>query len=110
MTIKKSGMKSLSVVLFLFILLLGCTQPALTGPQSVTVNGLKINYILHRQHPNIWKAPAAMHGLNINYILHWQHTNMWKTPDIIYVYVRYGGNMVSSVVCVYEIEIPIRRC
>jgi len=48
MTNKKSVMKSLSVLLILLISLLlvpACTEPAPTGPQSVTVNGVKINYV-----------------------------------------------------------------
>ncbi len=48
MITKKSVMKSLSVLLILLISLLlmpGCTKQVPKGPQSVTVNGVKINYV-----------------------------------------------------------------
>ena len=45
---KKSIMKGLSVLLMVtisFLIIPGCAQPAPTGPQSVTVNGVEINYV-----------------------------------------------------------------
>lgn len=48
MITKKSVMKNLSVLLILLISLLlmpGCTKQVPKGPQSVTVNGVKINYV-----------------------------------------------------------------
>ena len=48
MKTKRSIMKSFSRVMFLFISLLlifSCSRPVPAGPQSVTVNGIKINYV-----------------------------------------------------------------